>query len=197
MFSRKDYILLAGVCLVLGFIVVRQFYLQRQVKTVSEPDVGNSIAVEVAELTKTNDKLRKEIDKLNINLAKLEESASSSQKASDALEENLKIYKIILSVTNVSGPGVEVYFSDKIDSTQVIDLVNALKNIGVDAISINDRRLGPKTSIESGLFYPPTTVSAIGNADLLKESLTRPGGIMDQIGSGKVEKKDILYLKPI
>lgn len=197
MFSRKDYILLAGVCLVLGFIIVRQFYLQRQVKTVSEPETGNSIAVEVAELTKTNDKLRKEIDKLNSNLAKLEESASSSQKASDALQENLKIYKIDLGVTNVTGSGVEIYFSDKVDSTQVVDLVNALKNIGAEAISINDRRLGPKTSIESGLFYPPTTISAIGNADLLKESLTRPGGIMDQIGSGKVEKKDNLYLKPI
>lgn len=197
MFKKRDIILLFIISIILGIIIVRQFYSQKKVREVSEPETGNSMALEVAELIKTNTKMRKEISQLNDNLTKLNESTSNSQKASETINENLNVYQIILGVTDVQGPGVTITFHDKMESTQIIDLINAIKNIGAEALSINDRRLGPMTSIEEGVLYPPVTVNVIGNPDLLKDSLVRPGGIIEQIGTGSVEKKDTLYIKAI
>lgn len=197
MFARRDYIIINIVCLILGFIIVRQFYLHKQVTQVSQPESGNSMALEVTELIKTNDTLRKEINKLTENKNKLNESTNSSQKAYEVLQEDINTYNIILGLTSVEGPGAEITFDDKLDSTQVVDLINAIKNIGAEAISINNRRLSPNTTLEQGIFYPPTTIQVIGDVDILKDSLVRPGGIIEQIGTGSVEKKDKLLLKSI
>lgn len=197
MFKKRDIILLIFISIILGIIIVRQFYSQKKVREVSEPEAGNSMALEVAELIKTNAKMRKEISQLNDNLTKLNESTSNSQKANETINENLNVYQIILGLTNIQGPGVAIIFNNKMESTQIVDLVNAIKNIGAEAISINDKRLGPRTSIEEKVLYPPVKVSVIGDANLLHDSLVRPGGIIEQIGAGNVEKNDNIYIKAI
>ena len=185
------------ICLFLGFLLTRQFYLNRQIQQINQLETGNSIALEVTEFIKTNNKLRKQINQLIEQKDKLEKSAASSQAANEILQENLQIYKIILGLTNTQGQGVEIIFDAKVSSTQVIDLINAVKNIGAEAITVNNRRFGPKSFVESGLFYPPTSVQIIGNAEMLKDSLIRPGGIIDQIGAGQVEKKDDIILQSV
>lgn len=197
MATTTNKILLFIVCLLFGFLLSKQFFLQKEVSKISQPEIGNSIALEVTELIKTNSKSRKQIDIFTEQKTKLEKSAESSQESNETLQENLQIYKIILGLTDVQGPGIEITFNEKIDSTQVIDLINAVKNIGSEAITINNRRYGPRSFIESGIFYPPTNIQVIGNADILEDSLIRPGGIIEQIGTGKVEKKEIIYLKSI
>lgn len=197
MLKKRDYYIIGITCLALGYILVRQFYLQQIVIKVTQPETGSSMALEVTELIKTNDKLRKEIDNLNGQLSKLGKSTVDLQAANEALNENLEHYKIVLGLTKVKGSGVEITFPQKIESTQLIDLINAIKNIGVEAIAINNNRFGPYTSIESGVFYPPTVISVIGDQELLNDSLIRPGGIIEQIGNGEIEKKDNLKLKSI
>ncbi len=186
-----------GICLFLGFLLTRQFYLNKQIQEISQPEVGNSIALVVTEYFKTNSRLRKQIDQLQMQREKLLESATSSQESNEILQENLQNYKIISGSTAVEGEGIEIVFYDKVDSTQIIDIINAIKNIGAEAIAVNNRRLGPKSYVESGIFQPPTSIEAIGNPNLLKESLVRPGGIIDQYGTGTVEKKEKIYLQPI
>lgn len=193
--NRKKYLIIGITCLLLGYILVRQFYLQQEVIQVSQPDTGNSLALEVAELIKTDSKLRKEIDKLSEQLDKLSKSTADSKVVNETLKENQETYQIVLGLTKVKGDGVVITFEEKIDSTQLVDLVNAIKNIGAEAISINNNRFGPYTSIKSGTFYPPTVIQVIGNQELLQESLIRPGGIIEQIGVGKVEKRNGLELK--
>ena len=74
----------------------------------------------------------------------------------------------------------------KITSTQLIDLINNLKNIGCEAIAINGQRLTGTSSITSGIFTPPMTINVVGDKDLLYNSLVRSGGIIEQIGFGQV-----------
>lgn len=195
--KNKRTIIFVLICICLGFLLTRQFYLNKEVVNISQPEVSNSIAIEVAELIKTNTKLTKQISSLEEQKNKLDQSTVSSQASSDAVDEKLNDYKILLGITDIEGPGVEIIFNDRIDSTQVVDLINAVKNIGAEGIAINNQRFGPKSFIETGLFNPPTIVQVIGNKNLLKESLTRAGGIIEQIGTGKVEEKDNINLKSL
>ena len=190
MFEKKNLILIGIIGLILGFFIMQQFYLHKKISKTIKPENENNLALEVSELIKTNKKLQDEVDELNQQHENLVNAAEDAATANQTLEDNLNKYKIILGLVDVFGEGVEITFDYKVSSTQLIDLINAIKNIGADVIAINDRRLVPNTSISDGFFTPPTTVKIIGDKDLLYESLERPGGILDQIGFGKVEKKD-------
>lgn len=188
----KLIILLIGIFF--GFIVVRQFYLHQTTTKVTQPEEGNALAVEVAELIKTKGKLEKQRDSLREEHQKLSESGKNQKSASETIEKNLNEHKIIAGLTKIEGPGVLVTFDQKIESTQLVDLINALKNIGVEAIAINHQRFTLYDSVEQGLFSPPTTVEAIGKPAVLGEALSRKGGILEQIGLGRVEQRERLIL---
>lgn len=192
----RNYILIILAALSLGFVGTKQFYLQKEVnKVINENELGNAMAVEVTELIKNNQKLQKDAVILQDQLNKLSKSAADSQSANAALEESLNNYKIALGLVDVKGRGVTITFNEKIDSTQLIDLINSIKNIDAEAISINNKRFGINSSIENGTFYPPLVVEVIGDQNILKESLIRPGGIIEQIGAGLVEKNDNIFIK--
>src|SRR3990167_1014652 len=195
MFQRKDYILLGFICLTLGFFIIQQFYLHKKITKTIQPENENNLALEVSELIKTNTLLQAEIEELNSQHEKLSRSAADAKSANETIEENLKKYKIILGLGEISGEGVEIVFENKVNSTQLIDLINAIKNIGVEAMQVNNERITHSTSICGGLFNPPTIVKAIGNKNILYESLVRPGGILEQIGAGNVSKKDNIVIK--
>lgn len=192
MANKKNLILISIITLILGALVVRQFYLQKKINQVSQPKAGEALAYQVAELIKDNSRSQEQITNLEEQYNKLEKSSTDLKTAKETLEEKNKVYQVILGTAEVQGPGVIITFDEKIHSTQLIDLINALKNIGIDSISINNKKITPTSSVNSGLFNPPIIVKAIGNSDLLTDSLTRPGGIIPQIGLGNVEKKDHL-----
>jgi uncharacterized protein YlxW (UPF0749 family) len=191
MFLRKNLALIGVVGFILGFVIIQQFYLHEKITKNIQPESENNLALEVSELIKTNDELTKEVNDLTDQHGKLSRAAADASSANATLEENLNQYEIILGLTQVQGQGVEIIFNDKISSTQLVDVMNAIKNIGADAIQINDRRIIQNSSITEGFFYPPVSVKVIGNKDLLYEALVRPGGILDQIGLSKeVVKSD-------
>ena len=80
---------------------------------------------------------------------------------------------------------------------QLIDLINTLKNIGADAITINEQRINNYSSIAQGVFNPPLVIKVIGDSELLYNSLNRSGGIIDQIGNGSVYIENNLVLPSI
>jgi len=191
MFLRKNLALIGVVGFILGFVIIQQFYLHEKITKNIQPESENNLALEVSELIKTNDELTKGVNDLTDQHGKLSRAAADASSANATLEENLNQYEIILGLTQVQGQGVEIIFNDKISSTQLVDVMNAIKNIGADAIQINDRRIIQNSSITEGFFYPPVSVKVIGNKDLLYEALVRPGGILDQIGLSKeVVKSD-------
>lgn len=197
MFKTKDLLFISIISLILGYILAQQFFLQQKVTKATQPESSNAIALEVSEFIKNNAKLKKEKIKVDTELNKLSEAASSLEKTNEAIGENLTQDKIILGLVPVTGPGVVITFDKDVVTTQIIDLINAIKNIGAEAIAINNRRLGPSSTIEENTFYPPTIVKVIGDQNLLYDSLKRSGGIIDQIGVGSVEKNDTINLKSI
>lgn len=197
MTKKQNIFLVTMVALILGILIVRQFNLHKRITQVTQPEVAEALAYEVAELIEDNTKSRQQLDKLQEQYDKLATSSSDLKTAKEAVDEKLSTYEIILGLSKIEGPGVIITFNDKIASTQLVDLLNAFKNIGVDAVTINDQRISPASSITNGLFNPPITLKAIGEPDLLADSLTRPGGIMEQIGLGQVEKSNEIIIDAV
>lgn len=195
MFEKRNLILIGIIGIILGFFVSQQFHLHEKISKTIQPENENNLALEVSELIKTNEELSQEVKDLTNEHETLSQSAADAETANTTLEDNLKKYNIILGLSDVQGEGVEISFDSKINSTQLIDLLNAIKNIGADAIIVNNQRITPNTYINSGFFNPPVTIKAIGDKNLLYESLVRPGGIIEQIGFGKVDKKDNLVIE--
>ena len=184
--NKKGILTIIIVSICLGILVVRQLNLSQKINSEVKPETNQALAYEVSELFKSNQKLKDEVDKLQNEVTKLNQTYLDSKQANEALEEKITNYKIISGVSEIHGQGVKIQFDRKIASTQIVDLINNLKNIGVEAIAMNGQRIIATSSIANGVFSPPVTILAIGDKDLLYNSLNRSGGIMAQIGYGQV-----------
>ena len=125
---------------------------------------------------------------------------SSSNDSLKTLEERIKKVNILLGITDVKGPGVIITVTDApstiksmqpeeliVHNTDLLSIVNELKNAGAEAIEINGQRVVGKSAItcEGNVIMvngervsSPFIIKAIGLPELLS-TLTRPMGILD------------------
>lgn len=183
------------VALLLGFVVIRQINAKQNVISIMDSSKTAVISQEVAELIKGNQKLRGEyatLEEQNINLSS---ASTDSNQTDETLSKELSKLKIISGETSVSGQGVEITFKEDIEQTQIVDLINALRNIGIEALAIGAQRIIVNTPISSNLIAKNTKIEVIGNQDILYDSLLRRGGIIEQIGADvSIDKKNIIIL---
>lgn len=192
MYTKRSVAILIGACMFLGFILARQFFLQKAVNIVTESDKQSELAIEVSRLIESNKELAEEKAKLNEQYSLIQKSTEDQKTNMDAMASAIEQYKIILGEVKASGSGVSIVFEETMDTTQLTDLMNALRNIGAEAMAINSKRITPTTGWDMKTFSAPYKIQAIGDSNVLKQSLERRGGIMENIGiSGQVtiEKK--------
>lgn len=130
--------------------------------------------------------------------------ATKNDSNSAKLEEELKTANKLLGLTDVTGSGVIITIADNqsttsqtlgvidanyllVHSSDIIQIINELKNAGAEAISVNDERIVLTTSItcdgnvvlvNGEKIGSPFVIKAIGNPELLS-NLTRPGGFLE------------------
>ena len=209
MFQKKDLFIFILVFLVLGILLVRQFYTSKETKKLEQSEENQLLALEISRLIKANTDLRLEINELATTLEKYQKSWQDRKSAFEEVEKNLEKYKILAGTTEIKGPGIEVTIDGELDKEQMVDLINAFKNIGVESLSVNGKRLIISSYFaanQEGLFLngmkleKPYIILAVGNAPLIKEALERKGGIIEQIQSSekdikiKVEKREEIVL---
>lgn len=183
---------------ILGYLISQQLELNSRVKIVTDPSTTSALSVEVAELIKGNKKLDIDLTTLQQQESTLSQSSSSNSQTDTSLNDQLKQLKILAGTTSVTGQGVQITFEQSIQLTQLVDLVNALRNIGAEAISINDKRVVMNTALTENMGNTPLAISAIGNKDVLHDALLRRGGIMEQTGSnGQVDAKDTITIPAV
>jgi len=178
----------------LGFLIIRQFYFQKEIKKVTSPDQTEALAIEVGELLKNTEKQHKQVEQLKVEKDNLQKSIYDRSKAEQTMDENIAKYQILTGTTKVQGEGVEITIDYKLTLAQQVDLLNALRNIGAEAIAINNKRITAKTGLDQNTFSMPYGIHVIGNKNILYEALTRRGGIIEQLGQAEVSKKDKLIL---
>ncbi len=177
----KHQFLIGLVAFTLGALLYWQWRLFPTILKARDPKTGQAIALEVSQLIKDNGQLRQQLLELDEQKEKLSSSSTDRAKQQEAVASAINQYKVISGETPVRGPGLTITFSSGLNPVQLVDLVNALRNLGVEAMSINGQRISGKT----GLVTQPgqIVVSVIANRELVGESLARRGGILDQIGS--------------
>ena len=186
-----------------------------QVKTVksSNSTVGNSyeennLRAEVLRYKEKYDNKYKQLEAVEKELEKERQNSTKNNAELEKKEEQITQGNKMIGLTEVIGPGVIITLSDsKKDATSVLNpsmllvhdvdilgVVNELKNAGAEAISINEQRIVPTTSISCGgniidingeKVGAPFFIKAIGLPEQLA-GLSRPGGYLEILEAASI-----------
>lgn len=170
----------------------------------------NNLRAEVLKYKEKYDNKYKDLEKSEKELEEERKSSTENNSELEKKEEEIKKDNKILGLTEVTGPGVIVVLSDsKKDAASVLDpssllvhdadvlcIINELKNAGAEAVSINDQRIVPTSSIICGgniiqingeKVGAPFEIKAIGLPEQLMGALSRQNGYVDILKSASVE----------
>ncbi|MBS1721858.1 MAG: DUF881 domain-containing protein [Armatimonadetes bacterium] len=168
------------------------------------PDQRERLSLGTLNLAEENESLRSEVTKLREENTKLQNAVAQNSNASDSLNKSLQEMKLFSALTPVQGPGIAITLRDVktggpdeiasmgqiIHDTDVLRVVNELKNAGAEAIAVNNRRVGPNTNfrcvgttilVDETKIASPVLIKAMGDSATLFGAINLPGGILDEI----------------
>lgn len=189
--TKRNQLSLAVVAAILGLLVIVQLRTQSTgsgLESLSAPE----LTVLVANLNTRNDQLRAEIATTDQELRALQGARARGETSVDQLRLDLARVRAWTGLDPVTGSGVRVTISGPIAASGVQDLLNELRNVGAEALSVADVRVVPGTvvagppgslSVENRALTDPFQVSAIGNSATLTGSLLRASGIVAQLAA--------------
>ena len=201
-----------SISLVLGIMCfILTYGISVQIKTVS--GTGTAVATTASEnelrdavlkAKEKYDNLYEELEKIESQLEVERTNSTQNNTGLTELENTIKEGNKILGLSEVTGQGIIITVNDNqqilsnnvldpnwyiVHDTDLINIVNALKNTGAEAISINNQRIVTTSAIECDgniviingeKIAAPFEIKAIG----LPESLigvARFGGYVDQL----------------
>jgi len=186
-----------AIFLLLGLIVANQYVLYSRIGFANLGDDPEGTALRISGLYSDNEKLRSQIDERQTQLNELQNASISSNDLQRLLQKDRQKYRIITGEGVVEGSGVIINVDHRMVLTQIIDFVNALKNSGAEAISINEKRIVVDTPLNEFDGKNVFLIKVIGDKETLYSSLTRPGGIFELIINGTAERSDNIVLPKV
>lgn len=172
------------VCFLLGVLIVVQLRSASRASVLFAPGVADQAQV-MSSLVERNAGLRSEVSELEAQLAKLE--ASGSQANRDAMNAEMMRLWVVNGASEVTGPGVQVSISGQINSLDMQDMINELRNAGAESIAVNGQRVvvrsvvtrdGNNLLLDGALLRAPYQIEAIGQPDTIEKALLRRGGLV-------------------
>jgi uncharacterized protein YlxW (UPF0749 family) len=176
----------AGVALILGFLVVLQIRAQDASSQLGARS-SQELTLLVANLDDRNDQLRAEVATLEQDLRELQAAKARGESSLGDLDRDLRRLRSWAGLDGVTGPGVSIRVTGDIGGEGVMDLLNELRNAGAEAIAVDGTRLLARTvvagpigalSVDDRVLADPFMVDAIGSPEALTGSLTRAGGVV-------------------
>lgn len=161
----------------------------------------NSLRDEVLKWKENYDHIYAELEASEAQLEKERKvSISSSDDSSVEKQEELKKVNTYLGLTDVAGEGITITLRDNTTSlissasnlvhdSDLLYVVNELKNTGAEAISINGQRIVPTTSItcagtviqvNNEIVGSPFVIKAIGDPNMIN-NVMRSGGFIERL----------------
>ena len=198
--NKKQIAITLGVmCILLtsGIIV--------QVNTIKKNSISNNIKTsnndlrdEVLKWKEKYEKTYIELQESENRLEQVRQEASKDNNEFTEMEQELKAMNSLLGLTDLTGEGIIITVADNdnasikdedlkdelVHNTDIIELVNELKNTGAEAISINGQRVVSTTAIDCvGAVITVNGVKisspfTIGNRERLN-GITRPGSYIE------------------
>lgn len=187
MFKKNDYIILSVICFFLGLFIYMQYRGAQEYSRVIQPETNAIVALEVSKLTKTNANLRQEVRKLTTDLDTYKNSSASEQELYQKYLKDTEKFDIINGEKGASGRGIKIIIEGQMLVPQMVDLVNAIKNIGSDLLSINGQRILLTANLVNFAHQDKLQITVLGNSKLLKSAIERKGGIVEQISTKEMK----------
>ncbi|MCI8637422.1 MAG: DUF881 domain-containing protein [Clostridia bacterium] len=196
--KEKVSIVLGFMCLALTIgICIQLKTVKGSNFVVSQNHEENNLRAEVLKHKEKYDNKYKELEKAEEELEKERENSTQNNTELEKKEDEIKKGNKMIGMTEVVGPGVIVTLSDSkkdantslnpsdlvVHDTDVLSVINELKNAGAEAISINEQRIIPTSGIVCGgniieingeKVGAPFIIKAIGLPEQLA-ALERPG----------------------
>lgn len=215
--KKKIAITLGAMCTLLtsGIIIQVNTIKNNSISTSSITRTSNSqLKDEVLKWKEKYEKSYTELQESEKKLEKIRKQATKDNTKSTETEQELKRINALLGITELTGEGVVITVKDSetanvddenlnnelVHNTDIIELVNELKNAGAEAIAVNGQRImsttyincvGSVITINGEKINSPFIISAIGNSASLS-GIARPGSyitFMKEDGiSVKIEK---------
>lgn len=199
--NKKISLVLGITCVILAYaICVQVKTINSTNSSYSRNSTVNSLRDEVLRYKEKYDERYEELEKAEKELEKVRESTTGNNEELTNLENQIKEGNKLLGLTEATGEGVIVTLKDStnasnsvldvsdllVHDTDVLSVINELKNAGAEAISINDQRIiattaivcdGNVIQINGQKVGAPFEIKAIGLSEQLA-ALSRPGGYL-------------------
>jgi len=218
--KKKQIAITLGVmCIILTYgIMVQLNTIEDATKTVGGAGKDNLLKDEVLKWKERYDRTYEQLENAEKELEEQRQATTSTDDVSIKKQERLKELNTYLGLTDVKGKGIIITVQDNTSSNFVTSkdlvhdadlraIVNEIKNIGADAISINGQRVVQSTTINcAGAIVQingksigsPFVIEVIGD-DYLYHNLKRPGSYIDylmQDGIGvDIERSDNIVIE--
>lgn len=203
-FSKENITMAISIFLVCIIFVSVLLIQVKTVSQVNETDIENLRTSELSEQLSTwkskYEEVSEELKETNSKILDYTTKIEDNEEASELLEAELEKSRLILGKTDVVGDGVVITLSDgenKIEASDLIELVNDLWFAGAEAISINGVRIVNMTEFVDVAGYiivkprqrivSPYVVKVIGDQTYLTSTLSlKNSGFIDiQNSNGK------------
>lgn len=206
MSKNKIAILLGVMCFALTIAIIVQYKTISNANKISGSSVNDELKTEVLRWKERYEEAYEYLGELEDTLEKRRELATSNDKSSSKIQNELRTLNALIGSIDVKGKGIIITLADNSNITSqnvgiyenisnylihdldLIRLVNELKNAGAEAISINDERIINSTSItcdgnviliNGNKLSSPFVVKAIGSQETILGAIQRPGGLLD------------------
>lgn len=199
--NRLSIAILLGImcCFLTAGIIIQIRTVSSSSTQVGKTQIENELRDNVLRWKEKYENAYNKLEEEEIELEKLREQASNSTDSSSGLSNKLQRYNMLLGQTDLIGQGVIIELDDGdssyptdtiVHDGDLIQVVNALKNAGADAISINNQRITTRTEITCAgniikingkKIGAPFVIKAIGSALRLRTSLQMRGGYIEDL----------------
>lgn len=206
--TRKRPILFSVVFLVIGFILAFSYRtfekdLKGDKMTSSTLGAEEAYREELILQQERNRELSDEIGVKQEEVLAYEHSFSTQEEEHAYLVEEAKDLRLLLGVVPAKGQGLRVTLTDAeydpveqnpndyiVHESHIFKVMNELKIAGAQGIAINGQRItensyikctGPVITIDDKMFPAPFVIEAIGDMDILHDSLHLKGGVIDRL----------------
>ncbi len=211
------FLLTVGICIQINTV-------GKSYTAVGRTKTENDLRDSVLRFKEKYDNIYERLSKKEIELETLREKATRNDEISEATKENVSKYSSLLGFTELVGKGLVITIKDAdnvyaklnpnmavVHDGDLLEVVNALKNAGAEAISINNQRITNSSSItcignvikiNGEKVSVPYVINAIGLPEKLYGSITMPGGYIKQleddgiqVSIDKIDKETIVVPK--
>ena len=196
----KISLVIGGMCIALSCGIAMQIKTISQIgTTTSRNSVENELRDAVLRTKENYDNLYSDEESAEKLLEKERKNATENNSELTEIQEQIKKLNTQIGLTEVTGKGVIIKVDDEnlqanlqnlyldpsqtiVHDTDLISIVNELKNAGAEAISINDIRITPQTGIKNA--GSSISIGSAGRVDPSSEIVIKVIGDKSKLNVG-------------